>query len=114
MRAIYFLSRIIIIIIRIIFTKTIILPIGKWEVLITPTSQSLLDPVITNHHSLVQEAGVIPPICSDHHGTYANLNFKVPANTPYKKEVWSYEDGDYANRRLDKAVEFYCQRSWFG
>ncbi len=68
---------------------------------ITPTTETLLDPVISNHFNLVYQAGVIPPFCSDHHGTYAVLNFSVKKVMPYKKLIWSYDEGNYTALKED-------------
>ena len=66
---------------------------------ITPTSRTLLDPVITNNEHLIQSSGVLDPICSDHCPTYATLRFYKP-NRTYRKHIWKYDDGDYASMNM--------------
>ena len=61
---------------------------------ITPTSQTLLDPIITNNEHFIESSGVLDPICSDHCPTYATVRFYTP-NRTYKKHIWKYDNGDY-------------------
>ena len=66
---------------------------------VTPTTQTLLDPVMSNHRSLVSKSGVIQPFASDHHGTYAVLQFEIERVKAFKKTVWQYSNGDYPGLR---------------
>ena len=76
---------------------------------ITATTQTLLDPVITNNINFVEKAGVIPPFCSDHHGTFAELNFKVPHAIAYTRRVWQYDEGNYEEIR-----QLFTEADWNG
>ena len=63
---------------------------------ITETSKSCLDQILINTPNFICESTVEPPVCNnDHCSVGIKLNFKVPCEYPYYREIWSYKDGDY-------------------
>ncbi len=70
---------------------------------VTPTSATLLDPIISNCPDMIRKAGVIMPFSSDHHGTFAQLQFKVPHQKCYKKTVWKYDNVNFDGLKQDLA-----------
>jgi exonuclease III len=62
---------------------------------ITPTTRTLLDPILVNKQDNVIDTGVIPPICSDHYATYLHLTFKSNKQTAFTREIWDYNQANY-------------------
>ena len=63
---------------------------------ITETSKSCLDQILINNPNFICESTVEPPVCNnDHCSVGIKLNFKVPCEYPYYREIYSYKDGDY-------------------
>ena len=62
---------------------------------ITPTSKTLLDPVIVNNVSLIQSCDILDPLLSDHCYIKLILNWKIRYDKAYQKKVWLYDAGNY-------------------
>ena len=57
---------------------------------LTPTSQTLIDPIIVGRPNIVNASGVRVTSVSDHCLTYASLNFKLPSIIAYKRLIYKY------------------------
>ena len=61
---------------------------------VTPTSESLIDVIMTSHSALVTDSGVVETHISDHYLVYAVLNFKAPKPLPTYVISRSYKNYD--------------------
>jgi hypothetical protein len=66
---------------------------------ITPTSKTLLDPIITNNVNLISKWEVLDPLLSDHCAVQATLDYTIKYEPAYKRVVWQYDLGDYDGLR---------------
>ena len=48
----------------------------------TPTSETLIDVIMTSNSALVTDSGVVETHISDHYVIYAVLNLKAPKSLP--------------------------------
>ena len=62
---------------------------------ITPTSATLLDPLIVNNPNLISFCDVLDPLLSDHCYIKATLHWTVRYDKAYQKKVWLYDAGNY-------------------
>ncbi len=62
---------------------------------ITSTSRTLQYPIITKNLNLINNSGVISPFCSDHHGTFVELDFQIHSWKVFSREIWNYDEGSY-------------------
>jgi hypothetical protein len=63
---------------------------------ITPTSQTILDQIITSKPDLVNDVIVDPPISTNDHCTViASLNIKPKFDPPYTRLIWNYDEADF-------------------
>jgi hypothetical protein len=61
-----------------------------------PASNSLLDPVITNNPSMLQNCKPIAPICSDHTPvTFTVETSPFSKQTCFKRHIWLYDRADW-------------------
>ena len=62
---------------------------------ITATSSSCLDQILTNFPNFVYDTHVDIPLDNcDHCTVAAQINFKIPAEEPYHRDIWLYKDAD--------------------
>lgn len=61
---------------------------------ITPTSETCLDLILTNHKSIITTYEVLAPFHSDHCTVAAEVTFKTYKSLSYKKTLWKYEQAD--------------------
>ena len=61
---------------------------------ITPTSQTCIDLILTNHNSIVINTEVLPPFSSDHCTITVEVSFKTYKAQAYKHTIWNYEEAD--------------------
>lgn len=61
---------------------------------ITPTSQTCIDLILTNHNSIVINTEVLPPFSSDHCTIAVEVSFKTYKAQAYKHTIWKYEEAD--------------------
>ena len=62
---------------------------------ITPTSATLLDPLIVNNTNLVSSWDVLDPLLSDHCYVKATLHWKIKSQSAYQKKVWFFDGCNY-------------------
>ena len=75
---------------------------------ITPTSESLIDLVITDSPGYILNSGVTTPICNvDHHGVFCTVKFKFYAGAAFERKIYNYNAGDYIHLR-----EILSDASW--
>ena len=68
---------------------------------ITTTSANILDLIITDSPGFVQESGVLPPLgYSNHAMPYCKLNKYIPSSSPYSRDLWDLNKGDFTGLRL--------------
>ena len=60
----------------------------------TPTSETLIDVIMTSNSALVTDSGVFETHISDHYLVYAVLNFKAPKPLPTYVISRSYKNYD--------------------
>ena len=72
---------------------------------ITPSTQSqtLLDLILTNHNSIINNCEVLPPFNSDHCTVTAEITYKTYKSLAYKKTVWKFEDANI--EAIDQAYQ---------
>ena len=61
---------------------------------VTPTSETLIDVIMTSNSALVTDSGVVETHISDHYLVYAVLNFKAPKPLPTYVISRSYKNYD--------------------
>jgi len=66
---------------------------------ITPSSETLLDPIITNNANLIQNWNVLDNLLSDHCIITMTLTYKPNNDQSYQRLIWNYDDGDYDGLR---------------
>lgn len=67
---------------------------------ITPTTQTILDQILTNAHNYVLSTTVSPPISTNDHCTVGvNINFKVQNTEPFYRHIWLFKQADFARFR---------------
>ena len=62
---------------------------------ITPTSSTLIDPILVNNLDIVRDSFVLPNFCSDHCPSVVELNFTTPRQKTYVKTVWDFDHANY-------------------
>lgn len=62
---------------------------------ITPTSSTLIDPILVNNLDIVRDSFVLPNFCSDHCPSVVELNFTTPRQKAYVKTVWDFDHAKY-------------------
>ena len=60
----------------------------------TPTSETLIDVIMTSNSALVSDSGVVETHFSDHYLVYAVLDFKAPKPLPTYVISRSYKNYD--------------------
>lgn len=67
---------------------------------ITPTSEYLLDLIITDSPGYILNSGVTSPICQvDHHGIFSKLTFRSPRINSFCRKIYNYRVADYIQLR---------------
>ena len=67
---------------------------------ITPTSESLLDLIITDSPGYILSHGVTQPICRvDHHGVFCKFKLAPNRGGTFHRTVYNYGAADYAQLR---------------
>ena len=62
---------------------------------ITPTSSTLIDPILTNNPGIIRDSYVLCNFCSDHCPSVVELNFFIPKEKSYIKEIWDFDNANY-------------------
>ena len=64
---------------------------------VTPTSSTLIDPILTSDTVEILNSGVtdVPPHISDHRFTYAYVHFPYNFQNCTKRKVWLYKKGNF-------------------
>lgn len=66
---------------------------------ITPTSSTLLDPILLNNSDILRHSLVLPSFCSDHCPSIIEINFSVLREKSYKKTIWDFDNGNFEQIR---------------
>lgn len=61
---------------------------------ITPTTETCLDLIMTNHLSIINDFQVLPPFNSDHCTVTAEITFKTYKQQAFKRFIWKYEEAN--------------------
>lgn len=67
---------------------------------VTPTSETLIDVIMTPNSALATDSGVVETLISDHYLVYAILNFKAPKPLPsyvISRSYKNYESESFVN-----------------
>jgi hypothetical protein len=72
---------------------------------IGPTSESLIDLVITDSPGYVNSVDLLPPIGSRHATVYVDFAISYQRDKNYMRKVWDYDKGDYD--QLNEAIFNY-------
>ena len=76
---------------------------------VTPTSETLIDVIMTSNSALVTDSGVVETHISDHYLVYAVLNFKTPKSLPTYVISKSYKNYDSESFVNDLAQVPWCE-----
>lgn len=76
---------------------------------VTPTSETLIDVIMTSNSALVTDSGVVETHISDHYLVYAVLNFKTPKPLPTYVISKSYKNYDSESFVNDLAQVPWCE-----
>ena len=62
----------------------------------------MIDPILISNRGILRDSYVLPNFCSDHCPSVIEINFTVPREKCYIKQIWDFENTNYnvVNQRL--------------